>query len=293
MVEQNWYHVMGEYLRQLTELRTEWDTPIICAGDLLHRWNQPPEFINWCLEHLPEMYAIPGNHDLPYHSYQDIHKSAFWTLVKTQRLILLEPDQPKALFMEVAGCDHLLLHAFPYGSEVKPIHEQFTNDTNRFFHLAVVHSFIWMKEYGYPDAPQDKRVGAYAKVLKTYNAAVFGDNHKGFLTKVGDTYVLNHGTFMRRRADEITYRPSVGLLWASGKLTRHYLDTSVDKFVDVEALAKVEGSTVNLDKLLEELMELGDKSLDYLDAVRRFLDDNKVRKSVRDFLLLTLERRLQ
>ena len=79
--EQDWFEAMLRPLVELRTLATLHNCPIVYAGDIFDKWNSPPELINFAIEHLPKGHAIPGQHDLPLHNYEDIRKSAYWTLV--------------------------------------------------------------------------------------------------------------------------------------------------------------------------------------------------------------------
>ena len=103
----DWYEIMAYYLDQLTALQIKYDhCPIVVAGDFLDHWNQPPELINFLIDELPEnIYGIPGQHDLPNHSYDHIHRSAYWTLVEAGKINdikypnrMIVPDQNLALY---------------------------------------------------------------------------------------------------------------------------------------------------------------------------------------------------
>ena len=81
--EPDWYAAMARPLEELRGLQENYDCPILCAGDVFNHWNNcPPELINWAIKHLPKMYAIPGQHDLPQHRLDDVRKSAYWTMVE-------------------------------------------------------------------------------------------------------------------------------------------------------------------------------------------------------------------
>ena len=54
---------MQRSLEQIRDLQKEFDCPVICAGDIFDKWNSPPELINFAYDNLPEIYAIPGQHD--------------------------------------------------------------------------------------------------------------------------------------------------------------------------------------------------------------------------------------
>lgn len=253
--EPDWYAAMQRPLHELHALSEEHEAIIICSGDLFDRWNSPPELINFAIRNVPAMWCIPGQHDLPNHRYDDIRRSAFWTLVECEQIRMLDPVTPRRFGRE------LTVTAFPWGFDVGPLEESLRETLPDAVHLCVAHSYIWKQGYGFPGAPEDKRLGAYREVLQTYDAALFGDNHSGFLATARDCNVLNNGTLMRRRSDEFKYRPHVGLLRRSGKIDLHYLDTSADKFAeDVQATDSGEVST-DLRRFIRALERLSSSSL--------------------------------
>lgn len=284
--EDDWYGVMEGCLKQLTDLRNthsslEGPPPIICSGDILDKWNAPAELINFAIANLPDMYAVPGQHDLPYHNYEDIAKSAYWTLVQVGRITNLRPGVP-------LGVGSLCLHGFPFGFEPKSLEKKLAP----WMDVAVVHKFIWTKSTGYVGAPEENRLKSQLKNLQGYDVAVFGDNHKGFISssmEEGRTDVINCGGFMRRKSDEADYKPSVGLLYSDGSIERHYLDTSKDKMLaGKEALSEaVQG--IGFEGFLEELSTLGRSAIDFTEAVKQTLQREKIPDSVRDIVLQVMD----
>ena len=282
--EPDWYEAMGRQLDELASLQKENNVPVVCSGDVFDRWNSPPELINFALENLPTLYAVPGQHDLPNHSYNLIKRSAYWTLVKTRRIIDLKPNQP-------VDVGQLRLWGFPFGVPVKPCKAPHHATLD----VAVIHSYIWVKSACYPDAPEDKRLKSYADKLKGYDTAVFGDNHKGFLHRVNCDYgesgcaVFNCGGFFRRKIDEWDHRPSVGLLHDDRTVKRHYLDCSQDKFLDQRELPQI-FKGIAAETFLEELSSLGDAAINFAEAVDRILTGREMPKEVKDLIVNILER---
>ena len=95
--EPDWFEAMARPLMELVDLQkqigkeSDGIPPILCAGDVFDRWNSPPELINFALEYLPpQMYSIPGQHDLPNHNYNEIDRSAYWTLVAANKITNVE-----------------------------------------------------------------------------------------------------------------------------------------------------------------------------------------------------------
>ena len=187
----------------------------------------------------------------------------------------------------IDGRSPLRLHGFPWG--VKPRSLKQPHDL--MLEVAVVHRMIWTRKTGYPNAPEDHRLNAYAKRLKGYDVAVFGDNHKSFCSKLGDTLVWNCGSLFRRTVDQIGFRPSVGLLHSDGTITRHYLDCSEDRFVEADELKDLEAAGLgDLSEFVDELNALGGAVVDFREALHRYLDTKRVPEAVRRVILQALER---
>lgn len=249
--ESDWFAAMERTLQQVKDLASaHGNIPVICAGDVFDRWNSPPELINFALEHLPTLWAIPGQHDLPLHRMDLIEKSAFWTLVIAGKIHIL--DRVK---IPIAGLE---VYGFGWGAEIVPPLDDFS-----IIRLAVVHRFIWTGDYGYPGASDDSNLAQIRKKLKGYTAAVFGDNHKGFI--VGS--ILNSGTLFRRKSDEIDYKPSVGILMKTGEIKRHFLDTSGEM---MESVAEESSNPVvgDFGDFLEGLSSLSSDPLSFTDAMK-------------------------
>ena len=281
--EQSWFAVMERQLAQLRELQAKYQCPVLCSGDIFDKWNSSAKLINFALESLPDLYAIPGQHDLKYQRYADIKETAFYTLVKARKISLIRPGRPVAV-------GSLRLHGFPFGYEVEPL----AKAHGLALEVAVVHQYIWTKNTGYPGAPRSQRLAAYGKRLQGYSAAVFGDNHKGFQAIIGkniqeEIQICNCGTFLRRKRDEIAYQPQIGLLHDDGRISRHVLDCSADQFLAVEKIQSSTKDELAMAGFLQELEHLTDKALDFSGAVLHFLDSHDVAQEVRNEVLKALE----
>ena len=277
--DENWFDAMGMQLAGLKMKADTYQVPIICAGDIFDKWNSPPELINFAIKNIPTMICIPGQHDLPLHNHEDIKKSAYWTLVEAGTIHdLFSYDR-----QSIGANNNLMLHGFSWEQSVTPLKEKDLN----YFHLAVVHEYISMMNHDFPGCPKESRVNAFTKKLKGYDAAVFGDNHKGFYAKAGDVPVLNCGSFMRRNSDQVNYKPHVGLLHKSGKIEIHYLDISNDVLEVTES--KEVKEDIELEEFLEELKNLRNNSLDFVQAMKEAIKIKKPSAGVKKLLLEAME----
>lgn len=278
--EPSWYDAMARALGELNDLAKDHHTPVICAGDIFDCWNSPPEIINFAIKHLPKMYAIPGQHDLPHHRLEDIERSAYWTLVKAGVVSEIPPHR-----FTVIDQDKLVLCGFPWGIDVAKRAQKLSDREP--LYIAVVHQYVWKLGSSYSDAPKGTHLSRFEKQLEGYDIAVFGDNHKGFIASTPNCTVFNCGTFMRRASDEIGYKPQVGLLYDDGTVKSHHLDTSQDKIEVIEKTAA--NNELDITDFMAELNELGGDVLDFETAIKRYVENYGVTKPVREVIQRVLE----
>lgn len=279
--EEDWFAAMQRPVDQIKALQVKHQCPILFAGDLFERWSATPEMISWAIKHMPTVYGVPGNHDLPNHRYADIKKSAYWTMVEAGKIINVEPGRPYP-----CG-DHLLLYGYPCGHDDPSERPPAPGGPLTGYSVAMIHSYIWTKTHCYPDAPLDSTVASWEKKLKPFDISIFGDNHKGFIseTKAGKP-VVNCGSLMRTKRDQAEYKPRVTLIWSDGDVERHYLNISADAVSEDNRPAKSREvkDDGNVDEFIASLAGLEEAKIDFVETVRRFMDryghDDSVREKV-------------
>jgi len=288
--EPDWYAAMQRALDEIFRLSDLYNCPILCAGDIFHKWNSPPELINFVMG-LPSspIISIAGQHDLPNHNFSEIKRSAYWTLVSGNIINRIDIETP-----HVWG--QMGIYGFSYGSPLKPLPK---NEASKLINVALVHDYVWTAAVGcsYPNAPKDKELKtmSYSKYLRDgkyygYDVIVYGDNHRGFKRHIGQTTIFNCGSLMRRNSDEVNYQPQVGLLMSDGSVTPHFLDTSQDKCLPIEeAKKKEQEEELDMEKLAAELHKLGSTALDFAAALKSYCEANGVNERVKKILLEAMD----
>jgi len=279
--EPDWYEAMLRPLGEIQELSEEYDCPVLCAGDIFDKWNSPAELINFAMKHLPrQLYAIPGQHDLPNHNLQELYRSSFASLTLSGSID----------FAKMFGINNMIVQCFYFGQKIG-ITESSSKGT---LDVALVHDYVWMGKHKYPNAPEEKEIPNGRKKPNKYmingkyygyDVIVYGDNHKSFLTHIGKTTIFNCGTLMRRKSDEVDYKPQVGLLYSDGSVEPHYLDISKDKHLTADEVKEAKLEEVDMEIFAEELRKLGSSALDFADAIQQFWTKNKTPKKVKDIIL--------
>lgn len=276
--EKDWLNVQASYLQQLKHAAKKLSVPILFAGDLFDRWNPPPELITFALWHLPnDMICVPGQHDLPNHRLEDMHRSGYGVLVEAKKIRDISGTS-------TGNMGGFTVHGFGWGQPILPAAK------SNMVRIALVHRYCWSSHFGdYPGAPQEHRLGSkiLEKELKSYDFAVFGDNHAGFHAQCGDTIVVNCGGFILRKADEINRHPFLSVLFDNGTCEKWKLDTSEDRFHDVPE--DKEELAVDVKAFIETLSKLGEHGLDFREAVKNHLRGEDVSPAAKQIILEALE----
>ncbi len=276
--EPDWYAAQQRPLEEIRNLRLVYDCPVVWAGDIFHKWNPPNELVNFALEWV-DGYGVPGQHDLPHHNAEDMYKSAFWTLCMAGRITYLPPGKLCQWRPE------WYMRGFQWGTPLQP----FGPRPPQTKLLAVVHRFCWIPEKGYPEAAATDLAAAHGKALEGYSTAVFGDNHKGFLTTFGKgtANMLNCGSVMRTTSAQENYAPHVGLLYESGRITQHFLDTSKDVFERVEGSEDYEqaAEALRMPEFLAALGTLDRENHDFVAMAREAVERLSISARARTIIM--------
>ena len=283
--EPDWFKAMARPLIEISNLAGKHEAIIICAGDVFDKWNSPPELTNFALTYLSEfinMCSIPGQHDLPLHNFDLIEKSAYHTLVLAGKISSLVPSYTVLINKK----PEIRIIGFPWGSPIKK--PDWFGDRKDVKLIAVAHQYAWVDGYNYPNAPEEGKISKARKELQDFDVVVFGDNHKGFLTKCGNTTIFNCGGLMRMKSDEVHNKPMVGLLYESGEIKPHYLDIDNEIITTVEP-TKVLEEDLELKDFIEELCQLQEMGLDFREAMKRVLEEKKPSQEVKEIILKAME----
>jgi hypothetical protein len=212
-----------------------------------------------------------------HHNLLNIRKTAYGTLCAAKHITSIDLNC-------VTLPQPYYLAGFPWGAELEPW-DLFVSERPHVRsvkqRIAIVHKCCC------PSRNSAQLYGSRAvdiiAALSKFDAIIVGDNHQGFQ----HGKLFNCGTLMRRKIDEIEYRPRVGLLRADMTVEPHYLDCSRDKFADVKDLPKL--VTVDLSEFLDELREAADATLNFRSTVQRACEQRGLPKPVVALVLKALD----
>jgi len=277
--EDDWMEAQARPWREINKLRMEHaNAPVLCAGDLFDRWNSAPELINWAIQELPLLHAIPGNHDLPSHRMESKHRSAYETLVRANKIN--EAGETCWSFLQAGKA--IRVFGTVYGGCVPDAAPEGLN-------ILLTHEYCWIPGAEYHNAPEAAELGTSVPSWEDYDVVVVGDNHQGFQRRLDNgPMVFNCGTLMRRKSNEADYKPHVGLIHASGKVVPHYLDTSQDVLSVLEPISQAEWDSDVLG-FVKNLMDLTTVTLSFRDTLLQMMAQREVSDKVRDLAMKALD----
>jgi DNA repair exonuclease SbcCD nuclease subunit len=266
--EPDWLARQSWVLTELVELCVEHDAPLLIAGDVFDRWNSPVELVNMVIDVFAGVrqyvIMIPGQHDLPNHNLDDVHRSAYYTLEQAgvaTSLVHVFSDRPASVRHE----NGIEVVGFPWGVSLDestlPVKDAKTT------RIALVHKYVWIQGTGYPHAPAEGHARNVMRALPSCDYIISGDNHRSFQARTGGTSLVNCGTLMIRKRDEANHRPHVAVITTEG-VEPHYLDTSHDVYLD--STQPETETNPELIEFVNDLRHVEAESLDYEAALKQY-----------------------
>lgn len=178
----------------ISTLQRQHGCPVLHSGDLFEHWKPSPYLLSKTMQHLPDnFWTIYGNHDLPQHNLELAMKCGVYTLWNAGKLGMmggmgdwgLTPDNwVKYVQHKIKGKSIFMWHVMTYkGTPPYP---------------------------GCTDSNAKRLLRKYPQ----YDLIHTGHNHETFIETHQGKLLVNVGSLMRRKADQIDYKPCVFLYYA-------------------------------------------------------------------------------
>lgn len=283
--EADWFDAMGCRLHWLDLLAGQLgNVPILAAGDIWDRWSQPPAVINYIIDNCPRMHAIPGQHDLAGHAYDNRDRGAYGTLVRAGTLVDLVPGEILTIG------DRVYLQGFPWG------HKPTANPKPRpgAVVIAMAHQYVHNGGHTSHQHATEDQSAANLQGYDGYTVVHFGDNHIPFeyITKAGQL-VVNTGGFYRRTADQQTHQPGVVVLYrtATGVTYKRHHYSTTDEAFSRDHIVPVSYAVAHtgVDEFAKAVGSVSTANVDFRQYVRQFAEQETVSPIVADLLINAVE----
>ena len=206
-IDENWEETQSSVVEEIINICNKYNCPLIITGDLFDTPNVPARLIVMLIEQFSKInkkvHFLAGNHEMPYHSIDNVENSAIGILNSLAR------EHNKI----VDGMSEYGEWAY-FNSKIK----------GKKTGLLFIHRLVFENIKSMP--PNVNAITAQ-DLLKEYPDMKYifvGDNHGTFHYEKNGKHVINPGTIIKQSINEKSYRchesqlpKPHGLQWGRGK----------------------------------------------------------------------------
>jgi len=258
--------------------------PVLISGDV----GDKAQWLNWLLAEFirrvngTDIVAIPGQHDLQNHIVAEWSNCGIGVLHEAGA-IRINP------FTKVYNFNGISVFPFSYGVPISEPIEAVLGSRN----IAMTHQLVLEGEGAGWESEKGVSAEALLEKFSQYDVILSGDNHKPFTVAYDGRLLVNPGSILRLKSDQIEHKPRVYLYYAeSNRVEPVYLpieegviDTTHIEEAEVKEERR-EAVFAYIEKLKGEI-ELG---LDYESNCKKYLAGNKTAKEISDKLFEWIEK---
>lgn len=232
---------------------------LIIAGDVFHKAKSSKR-LEYSLLSIPALrerpvIIIPGNHDLPGHSIDNIFDSSLGILSTACAFDPQALQTPLEEFyaVEIAGKKIAMIHLLVHGDS--------------------------------PIKGSSGEVLSYSakKILKDnpeYDVIVSGDNHHSFVMRYKNQVLVNPGSMMRMTADQVDHHPGVYAYYAEDNSVEKIEFPIVSGVVSREHIDDEQQKEDRFNLYVQRLNESFEVSLSFEENLKKYFLANETRKPV-------------
>jgi len=281
-LDEDWIKTQKNALNQIAKYARENEADVIVIGDIFHSTNETTNEIIGLVQELAaqlfeecgkSLYILAGNHDLPQHNLDNIHRSAFNILINSKNIFHIDKLQINNNY--VSGSD--------YGA-----------DDDGEVSIVFKHILCFPENEKLPPNNKIVKPSELLKQLPNAKYIFTGDYHRYFYFTKNKRALLNPGCLLRQAADMIDYNTVVVLIDFNGD-TKNELTHSVLPIVDDEKMVTdeyIENEVMRnsrIEAFIERIKENEHVTFDFIDNVHNMMKNNKIENNVKDIILELME----
>jgi len=289
-LDEDWIETQRTALTWIATYAGQYEADVIVIGDIFHSTNETTNEVIGLVQELAlileendlKLFVLAGNHDLPQHNLDNIHRSAFQILLNSKNIYHV--NQLPVFENELANTNFFnSISAVNFGA-----------DDEKFAKVIFKHILCFPENAKLP--PSDKIVKP-SELFETFNNAKYiftGDYHKQFIyesKKKKIQMLLNPGCLIRQAADTIDYEPSVFLVdFGHEDLNIQSCPIPDDeKMVTDEYIENEVMRNSRIEAFIERIKENEQVTFDFIDNVHNMMKNNKIENNVKDIILELME----
>lgn len=270
--DENWIETQKKMINQVVEYCKKYESNLFIVGDIFHSHSETTVEVIQLVQNTAKelkkyglsIYIIGGNHDLLFHSSQNINKSAIGILLKTENIFPIS-----------SYSDEISAGNFDEETENKKI---------IFKHILV-----------FPDTkslPPNVDAITAKELLSEYDECQWmftGDMHKNFHYEKNGRHVINPGCLIREVSDMKDYQNGIYFVDTEKEIVEFLPIIDNEEFVDDSYILKEKEKEERIEKFADKLKETKNISLDFISNVEQSISENKISDELKETIEELLE----
>lgn len=266
-IDEDWIKTQQKALNQIAEICENKNAPLMVVGDIFNS-NSDTSFecinmVQKLADRIGGIYILAGNHDLPYHSSENIDKSAIGVLLQSENVFKIEDYSDE-------------FSAPNFDEERNPM-------PYMFIHTLTIPS---------KDKPDFIECETPESLLEKYPTAKWiftGDYHRNFVYEEDGRYVINSGCLIRQVSDMKDYQCGVYFVDTEKEIIEFIPIIDNEELVNDEYIIRENEREERIESFVNKLKDVESVSLDFIDNVEKALLVNKIDEKLKDCIKELLE----
>ena len=270
-IDEDWIETQRQALAQIVKISKEKKAPVIVVGDLFHS-NSDVSFeciqmVQQMADELGELYILAGNHDLPYHSSENLEKSAIGVLLNSSRIFNIK--------------------TFTDSEKISASNFDEPDDKNA--EIVFKHTLV------FPDAksiPPNCDGTTAKELLEEFPNAEWiftGDYHHNFHYEKNGRHVVNSGCLLRQASDFKDYQCGVYFVDTDRNIVEFISIIDSEQLIDDSYILQENEREERIDNFVQKLKDTESVSLDFLANVETALQSNELESDLKEVIEELLE----
>lgn len=272
-IDEDWMQTQRKALQQLVKIAKEKEAPVFVVGDLFNSNSDTTfeciQMVQQTADQLGELYVLAGNHDLPYHSSENIEKSAIGVLLNSQNIFSIKNYMEQLLYNFSAG--------------------NFDEEDNKVAEIVFKHVLCFPDVKSLPPNVDALTAKDLLSEFKNAQWIFTGDYHHNFHYEKNGRHVINPGCLLRQASDFKDYECGVYYVDTENEIVEFIPIIDNEQFVDDSYILKQEEREERIEKFVDKLKDTKNVSLDFIDNVHKAIAANKLSEEMINMLEELLE----
>lgn len=277
-IDNDWLETQRKALNQIVEISTKKKAPVMVVGDLFHS-NSDTSFeciqmVQQMADKLGELYILAGNHDLPYHSSENLDKSAIGVLLNSNNVHLIKDYLTK----------WNLEQEYPYIISAG----NFDEEDDELAEIVFKHVLTIPSE----DKPDFVDCETPESLLEKFPNAKWiftGDYHHNFHYEKKGRHIVNSGCLLRQASDMKDYQCGVYFVDTDEEIVEFIPIIDNEDLIDDSYILQENERNERIESFVDKLRKTKGVSLDFIDNVQNEMKRNDFEPELKEVVEELLE----